>query len=182
MTFYPKIVSIGKLGQTQNWTNTRKDHISEDHITGTECIFKRIRVWLSEEHFSYWESVFREDLFLYNSSLAALLAQDEGDLLLLVGRVDPLLVDVVDQRVAVEAARRLLLTPVRRAHRSLEMTKSFHCPDIYIILGQCSENSFFTVGVRRSKELKEAKSKARYNPKCHERPDKDDLKARKSQK
>ena len=55
----------------------------------------------------------------YIEYLSALLAELEGDLLLLVGGVDALLVDVIDQRVTVEAARRLLLAPVRRPHRRL---------------------------------------------------------------
>ena len=37
LTIYPKIFTIGKLGSTKNLPNTRKDLISEDHITGTQC-------------------------------------------------------------------------------------------------------------------------------------------------
>ena len=41
------LVYSGKLGPTRNWPNTRKDHISDDHITENECTSKLWYLYLS---------------------------------------------------------------------------------------------------------------------------------------
>ena len=42
LTIYPIIFSIGKSGPTKNWPYSRKDLISGDHITGSQCNLDRI--------------------------------------------------------------------------------------------------------------------------------------------